>query len=167
MIKNKAVNILTLMIIVTYLSFTGFDFFVSKQLESATVTLDHCIDGDTASFIVEGKKESVRFLSIDTPETVKPGTPVQPFGKESSTRTCELLSNADEIKFEYEESDRRDKYNRLLAWVFVDDNLLQLTLVEDGLAKISFEKQSYKYLSLLEDAEISAKKKKLNIWANK
>ena len=94
-------------------------------LESEQVTLSKLVDGDTAHFQVNGEDITVRFLAIDTPETVKPGVPVQPFGKEASEFTSQALKNAKEIRLEYEESNRIDKYERILAYVFVDDQLLQ------------------------------------------
>ena len=59
---------------------------------------------------IEGKEQKVRFLLIDTPETVKPNTKVQPFGLEASKRTKELLSTAAEITFEYDQGDKKDRY---------------------------------------------------------
>ncbi|MVH72945.1 thermonuclease, partial [Staphylococcus aureus] len=52
------------------------------------------VDGDTTVLRIDGKEQKVRFLLVDTPETVKPKTKVQPFGLEASKRTKELLSTA-------------------------------------------------------------------------
>ncbi|MRI75709.1 thermonuclease family protein, partial [Enterococcus mundtii] len=60
------------------------------------------VDGDTTVLRIDGKEQKVRFLLVDTPETVKPKTKVQPFGLEASNRTKELLSTASEITFEYD-----------------------------------------------------------------
>ena len=96
------------------------------------------VDGDTTVLKIDGKVQKVRFLLIDTPETVKPNTKVQPFGLEASKRTKELLSNASEITFEYDKGDKRDRYGRALgyAYIFVDETLLQKTLVSEGLARV-------------------------------
>ena len=84
------------------------------------------VDGDTTVLkLTEKNKSSV--LLIDTPETVKPKTKVQPFGLEASKRTKELLSTASEITFEYDKGDKTDRYGRALG-IFVDGTLLQKRL---------------------------------------
>ncbi len=66
------------------------------------VTLVKNVDGDTSDFLVDGKTIRFRYLLIDTPESVKPNTPVQPYGKEASNRTKEILTNDSKIEIEKE-----------------------------------------------------------------
>lgn len=126
------------------------------------VTLDKCVDGDTAWFIVEGKREKVRFLGINAPES----TNIQEeYGKLASDYTCNRLKEADEIYLEIDSnSDRYDKYGRLLAYVFVDDNNLNELLLEQGLAEVKYIYDEYEYIDYLCDSQYKAYKKKLNIW---
>lgn len=133
-------------------------------LSTDTVSLAKCTDGDTAHFNINGEDIVVRLLAVDTPETVKPNTPVQPYGKEASEYTCNALTNASEIRLEYETGNRTDKYNRLLAWVFVDDQLLQSMLIEKGLAKVDYIYGDYKYTNRLYVAEENAKSKRVGMW---
>lgn len=77
---------------------------------------------------IDRKEQKVRFLLVDTPETVNPKTKVQPFGLEASKRTKELLSTASEITFEYDSGDKTDRYGRVLGYIFVDGTLLQKRL---------------------------------------
>ena len=124
------------------------------------------VDGDTTVLKIEGKEQKVRFLLIDTPETVKPNTKVQPFGLEASKRTKELLSTAAEITFEYDQGDKKDRYGRALGYIFVDGTLLQKTLVSEGLARVAYIKEpNTKYLSELEQAQEQAKNESLGIWS--
>ena len=124
------------------------------------------VDGDTTVFKIEGKEQKVRFLLIDTPETVKPNTKVQPFGLEASKRTKELLSTASEITFEYDQGDKKDRYGRALGYIFVDGTLLQKTLVSEGLARVAYVKEpNTKYLAELEQAQEQAKNEALGIWS--
>ncbi|MHB9652741.1 thermonuclease family protein (plasmid) [Enterococcus faecalis] len=124
------------------------------------------VDGDTTVLKIEGKEQKVRFLLIDTPETVKPNTKVQPFGLEASKRTKELLSTASEITFEYDKGDKTDRYGRALGYIFVDGTLLQKTLVREGLARVAYVKEpNTKYLSELEQAQEQAKSELLGIWS--
>ncbi|EGO8899601.1 thermonuclease family protein [Enterococcus faecalis] len=124
------------------------------------------VDGDTTVLKIDGKEQKVRFLLIDTPETVKPKTKVQPFGFEASNRTKELLSTASEITFEYDQGDKKDRYGRALGYIFVDGTLLQKTLVSEGLARVAYIKEpNTKYLLELEEAQEKAKNESLGIWS--
>ena len=121
------------------------------------VTLSKCVDGDTAKFIINNKEETVRFLAVDTPETKHPTKGEEPYGKEASDYTCNRLKEVNKIELEYDDnSTKTDKYNRYLAWVFVDDNLLQAELVKNGLAEVAYLYGDYKYTDLLKDYEQTA-----------
>lgn len=132
------------------------------------VTLNKCVDGDTAKFTFDdGEVYSVRFLAVDTPETVHPNKEVEPFGKEASEYTCNKLTNAKKIELEYDKkAGVTDRYNRMLAWVFVDDNLLQVNLIREGLAEVAYTYGDYKYVDLLKDEESVAKTSKKGIWSD-
>ncbi|NBJ47116.1 thermonuclease [Enterococcus faecalis] len=124
------------------------------------------VDGDTTVLRFDGKEQKVRFLLIDTPETVKPKTKVQPFGLEASKRTKELLSTASEITFEYDDGDRTDRYGRTLGYIFVDGMLIQEMLVREGLARVAYVREpNIKYLPQLEKAQEKAKSQSLGIWS--
>ncbi len=124
------------------------------------------VDGDTTVLRIAGKEQKVRFLLVDTPETVNPKTKVQTFGLEASKRTKELLSTASEITFEYDSGDKTDRYGRVLGYIFVDGTLLQKTLVSEGLARVAYVKEpNTKYLLELEEAQEKAKNESLGIWS--
>lgn len=164
-IKNKK---LMVMIFVLVLGIMCYEYFQSQlPLNSSSgVQLQKCVDGDTAHLVIDGKEETVRFLAIDTPETVKPGTPVQPYGKEASEMTCGLLTEAKEIKLEYEESNKTDKYGRLLAWVWVDGELLQQKLISEGYAEVKYIYGDYKYTDQLIGIQEHAKVQKKGVWTD-
>lgn len=131
------------------------------------VTLEKCVDGDTAQFRTSDNEViKARFLAVDTPETVHPTKGVEPFGKEASEYTCTTLTNANEIKLEYDEnSTEEDKYGRKLVWVFTDGILLQDSLISKGYAKVAYLYADYKYTTLLQDSEAIAKVNKLGVWS--
>lgn len=143
-------------------------FLTSISLVNAQdqeIKLSKCVDGDTATFTVDNKETKVRFLAIDTPETKHPTKGEEPFGKEASNYTCNELKKAKKIKLEYDpNSDKTDKYDRTLAWVFVDGELLQGKLIENGLAKVAYLYDDYKYTPDLQQLEKQAKKDKVGIW---
>ena len=126
-----------------------FPFFVYAKEE---VTFSKCVDGDTIKVKVKNKEATVRMLAVDTPESVHPKKKVEYYGKEASDYTCNLITNAKKIELEYDSnSDKYDKYERLLAWVFVDDYLLQDKLVRNGYAEVAYLYDNYKYTDLLKD----------------
>lgn len=136
-------------------------FVKGEQLE---VTLSSCVDGDTAKFKTSDGIKSVRFLAIDTPESTKT---VEAYGPEASEFTCNKLKNAKKIVLEFDKnSDLYDKYDRLLAWIFVDDVLLQDEIIKEGFGEVAYLYGDYKYTPLLQDHEAVAKANKLNIWSD-
>ena len=129
------------------------------------VKLDKCIDGDTAAFIYKGESVKFRFLSINTPEST---TKKEEYGEEASEFTCNELKNANKIQIEFEEnSDKKDKYDRYLAYIFVDGELLQEKLLYNGLAELKYDKSNYKYEERLTQAENHAKENFLGIYSTK
>lgn len=143
----------------------SFEYNDESAPKEAVVFLKK-VDGDTAKFtLANGENVTCRFLAIDTPETVKPGTEPQPFGKEASDYTEKRLKEGKNIILEYDPaSDRYDKYGRVLAWIWIDDSLLQEELVANGYAKIEYIYGDYKYLDILEDAEAAARESGAGIW---
>ena len=145
-------------IIICFFSLT----FNIKANERYIVTLNKCVDGDTAWFNLNDDKIKTRFLGIDTPESTNK---IEEYGKEASNYTCGKLKNAKKIEIEYDDkSNKTDKYNRHLVWVFVDDHLLQTDILKEGLAEVKYIYGDYSYLDELKEAEEYAKENKLNMW---
>lgn len=168
--KNKLISsILTVVIVVCIALFNLFfnqnKTTTPKPGQQQEVTLYRTVDGDTAQLVVNGKRERIRFLLIDTPESVKENTPVQPFGKEASERVGALLKNAKKITLEYEPGEEKDDYDRLLAYVFLDGKMLQETIIEEGLARVAYFQGDEKYLKTLQAAQEKAKKQKIGVWS--
>jgi micrococcal nuclease len=77
------------------------------------------IDGDTIEVSIDGAEEDVRYIGVDTPETVKPGEPVECYGPQASTANHRLVEGLTvRLVFDRE---RRDIYGRLLAYVYARD----------------------------------------------
>lgn len=141
-------------------------FITNVYAERVSVKFEACVDGDTIKVMLDNKKTTVRFLAVDTPETVHPTKGEQPFGKEASNYTCNKVKNAKKLEIEYDEgSTKTDKYNRALGWVFIDDTLLQKDLVSLGYAKVAYLYGDYKYTEDLKKEESIAKSKKLGVWS--
>lgn len=148
------------------LSFIIYFLLITNVTASAKVevTLNKCVDGDTAWFNMNDEKIKARFLAIDTPESTNQ---IEEYGKEASQYVCNLLMNASKIELEYDDtSDKQDKYHRHLVWVFIDDKLLQELIVKNGFAEVKYIYGDYKYLDQVNEALEYAKENKLNLWNN-
>jgi micrococcal nuclease len=129
------------------------------------VSFYKCVDGDTARFILNKKEIKVRLIGIDAPESVKPNEKAEPYGKKASNYTCNKLKRAKKIVLEYEpKTEKKDKYGRVLAYVFVDDKLLEESIVKNGYAKVKYIKSDYKYYDKLNKAELTAINNKKGIY---
>ena len=136
---------------------------INVHASKIKVKLNKCIDGDTISVTINKEEKKVRLLAVDSPEIDKNDA----YAHEAKDFTCNILSNSKQIYLEYDKnSDRTDKYDRLLAWVWADDILLQKELIKEGYASLSYLYGDYKYTSELSLYESEAKNKKLNIWSN-
>lgn len=125
--------------------------------ERTVVTLDRCVDGDTAWFYPIGK---ARFLYIDTPEIYPE---MQMFGQEAADVTCDALRDAAVIEIEYD-GPREDDYGRQLVWVWVDDELLQEELARLGLVVKLYDYGNYRYERRVDQAIKEAQKNKAGIY---
>lgn len=137
-------------------------------LNKDKVELFRCVDGDTARFILNKQEIKVRFLGIDAPESAIANEEPEKFGKEASNYTCNKLKKAKKIILEYEENaEKTDKYGRVLAYVFIDDKLLEEQIVKNGYAKVKYINSNYKYYNELILAEAKAIKNKKGIYSDK
>lgn len=94
------------------------------------------VDGDTIVVRVAHRHETVRLIGIDTPETVKPDTPVECYGTQASALTARLLPEGTSVRLQ-RDVEARDDYGRLLAYVHrvSDDLFVNLALAEVGAAR--------------------------------
>lgn len=123
-------------------------------------------DGDTFKIKVEGQTVTVRMLGIDTPETVDPRKQVQCFGKEASNKTKELLLKHSVTLQTDPTQGMTDKFNRVLAYVYIDDLFVNKYLIENGYAheytyNIPYEKQVE-----FKEAEKSAREGQKGLWGS-
>lgn len=123
-------------------------------------------DGDTVRVDFEGgpANQPVRYIGMDAPETVKPDTPVQPFGPEASRENARLLSGK-RVCLEKDVADR-DRYDRLLRYVWLPDGtLVNEALVLAGLATVDTFPPDVKYVERFRAAQAAAREAGRGIWA--
>lgn len=123
-------------------------------------------DGDTIAVNLRGSVEKVRFLGVDTPETHDPRKPVQCFGREASDWTKQALTG----RFVRLESDpaqgERDKYGRLLAYIWRDDGvMINQSLISEGYAHEYTYQVPYKYQQLFRELETAAQEQQRGLWS--
>ena len=147
----------------------------SEDFEKAKVLSVH--DGDTIRVKINGNKEKVRFVGVNTPEVAKDGNPAEFMAEEAKEFTEKNLKNK-EIYLEKDISDR-DKYDRLLRYVWlekplsnpelsdIENKTLNGILVKEGYAYANYYKPDIKYHDYLKDLEKSAKNNKKGIWSER
>ena len=102
------------------------------RAEGSPVRLIEVTDGDTVRVLYRGREESVRLIGIDTPEVPWYGGSGECFGVEAARYAKRRLEGR-VVRLEFG-ADPRDRYGRLLAYVYVNDELFNLTLVRLGFA---------------------------------
>ena len=136
--------------------------------------LERVVDGDTVDFVLgSGQRERVRLILVDTPETVDPNEPVGCFGREASAFVAWLLelgggSPDGEIWLESDVSER-DRYGRLLRYVWVDLGngevyLLNEALARSGYAALSTFPPDVKYADEISAAQEFAQRHGRGLW---
>jgi micrococcal nuclease len=124
------------------------------------------IDGDTIEVSIDGAKEKIRLIGLDTPELVDPRKPVQCFAQEASDYAKKILANQ-KVRIELDESQGvRDKYGRMLAYIFLaDGTLFNKYMIEHGYGHEYTYTHPYHYQSEFNLAEQNAQKEGRGLWA--
>jgi micrococcal nuclease len=183
--KKRAVQISTIILLIAGIGYTLFSQYyptaseVSAQVTptptvpvaspSATplpghggvfATVVSVVDGDTIK--IEGG-EVVRYIGVDTPETVAPNKPVQCYGKEASAKNKELVQG--QVVELVRDVSQRDKFGRLLRYVWVGDVMVNEYLVREGYAHVSTYPPDVSYVDTFLAAEKSAREENKGLWS--
>ena len=142
------------------------------QLTEGIWTVVHVVDGDTFDVADDaGTKYRVRLIGADTPETVKPNTPIQPYGPEASEFTKRKIAEAkNRVRLAFD-GDELDKYGRNLAMVYPQtpdgaEIWLNELLIREGLARAQLQYRFSKGAkTAFQQAEAEAKSAKRNLWS--
>jgi micrococcal nuclease len=134
-----------------------------SQAGAGVVT--HPVDGDTVDVQLDTGEERVRLIGIDTPESVARDRPVECYGPEAKARLAELLPVGTPVRLE-RDVEARDRYGRLLAYVYrTDDDLfVNLSLVEDGYAEARRFEPNVTLQDELDRAESAARAAGRGLW---
>lgn len=135
--------------------------------QSRPVKVLRVVDGDTIEVDLDGQIKKVRYIGVNTPETVDPRTTVQCFGKEASNENKKLVGGK-EVFLEKDVSET-DKYNRLLRYVHVRLDSGETLFVNDYLVRSGYAlaltyPPDVKYNEQFREAETQAKENNLGLW---
>ncbi len=173
-------GILFLFLLTLLLARRGYEIVVSEPtsqtaavLHEGVYDLVRVVDGDT--LVVRPAEDAggssgqslqayVRLIGIDTPETVKPDHPIEPWGPEATEFTRRFLASGRlELRMDKR---RKDRYDRFLAYVYVDGRMLNEELVRAGLARVShYPGDSPRIARQLQEAEEEARRARRGIWS--
>jgi micrococcal nuclease len=142
--------------------------------ETATVT--RVVDGDTIEVDITGRTEGpgagqaeigrnydLRFLGIDTPESVKPNSPVECFGHEASAATKALL-DGQEVRL-VKDVEETDQYDRLLRYVYIGDEMANARLVVNGYASVFTYPPNVRHADLFVQLQREARDADRGLWS--
>jgi micrococcal nuclease len=129
---------------------------------SVSAFVTRAIDGDTIEARFGGREQDVRYIGIDTPETVKPGTPVQCFGPRASALNHRLVEGRRvRLVFGVE---RRDAYGRLLAYAYLGRRFVNAILARRGLARSLTIPPNDRFAPLFRRLELRAARAGRGLW---
>lgn len=135
----------------------------AKKAKGIDATVTRIIDGDTIEVMMNGKEEQIRVLLIDTPETKHPNKPVEKFGPEASAYAEKVLLGK-EIQVQ-EGIEERDRYGRLLAYIWVGDTTYQEMILAEGLAVTAYLYNDLTMLDEFHEAQDIARNQKIGVWS--
>lgn len=132
--------------------------------EGVRAEVTRVVDGDTIRADLGGNEETVRYIGIDTPESVKPNAPVQCFAKMAAERNAALVRGTDlKLRFDV---DRRDRYGRLLAYVYRADDgaFVNAALVRDGYARTLTVPPNVRHADQFARLQVEAREQHRGLW---
>lgn len=142
--------------------------YASRKIEQdegvrQQATVVEIVDGDTIKIDYHGKIEKLRMIGIDTPESVHPNKKKNTRqGKTASNFTKqELLNKKIEVEFDVQ---KRDKYGRLLGYVYVDGKMYNKTLLEEGYARLATYPPNVRYVDDFKEIQKQAQQNKKGFW---
>ena len=128
--------------------------------------VERVVDGDTFVATVGGRRERVRLIGVDTPETVDPDRPVEPFGKEASAFAKHVLDGAT-VRLAGD-VEPRDRYGRLLAYVWLPDGTFwNALLAAEGYAQLITIPPDVTYAGLFRRLVAEARSANRGLWAGR
>lgn len=135
---------------------------VSSNVSLVEAVVTRVIDGDTIEVSISGKLYTVRYIGMNTPETVDPNRLVEPYGIEASNMNKELVGG--KIVILEKDVSETDRYGRLLRYVYVGNLFINAELVRLGYAQIATYPPDVKYQDLFLQLQVEAREANRGLW---
>jgi micrococcal nuclease len=135
---------------------------VVNMQASTSAAVIRVVDGDTIKVQVDGREETVRYIGIDTPEPYRDGEPAC-YSQEATARNTELVAGT-QVQL-VSDTENRDKYDRLLRYVYVDEVFINELLIQEGYATTLQIKPNTAQASTLQSAEDLARDQNVGLWS--
>ena len=133
-----------------------------EPINTVEAQVTRVIDGDTIEVSIDGQIYKVRYIGIDTPETVHPTKGEEPYGREACDKNKELVEG-ETVTLEKDVSEI-DHYGRLLRYVYVGDLFINAELVRLGYAQVATYPPDVKYQDLFLELQREAREEGRGLW---
>jgi len=161
-VRRESIGSAVLLLVVALLVLRPWEKDPEAGPASVMAVVTRVVDGDTIEARIGGEVEDVRLIGVDTPETVKPGTPVQCFGPEASHFSKRMLSG--ERVWLVFGAERRDIYGRLLAYLYLGDRFFNPVLLQRGLARTLTIPPNDRFAPRFERIQLAAARAGRGLW---
>jgi len=132
--------------------------------DAVAVKVQRVVDGDTFVAVVKGRRERVRVIGVDTPESVDPNRPDEPYGEEASDFAKHYL-DGETVRLAGD-AEPRDRYGRMLAYVWLRDGTFwNALLVAEGYAQQLTIPPNVTYAPLFRRLVAEARRNDRGLWA--
>ncbi len=163
-----------MILVIVFFTFYFFKFVISeetkapeaavKEIIPGTYQITRVIDGDTIEVKIKDKQELVRLIGINTPEVNSPYTKEECFGPEASDYAKKLLDKKKVYLIPDSNGQDRDKYNRLLRYVFLPNGLfINAEILKNGFA-YDYIYEPFEFMKQFDYWEKEAEKNKIGLW---
>lgn len=133
-----------------------------SELAAGPYRVERVVDGDT---LLLANRARIRLLGVDTPETVKPDSPVEPFGPEATAFTRDFVGQR-QVRLEFDR-ERLDDHGRYLAYVWVGERMLNEELLRAGLGRALLRHPySERWKRVFRQAQDEARALRRGLWAD-
>jgi micrococcal nuclease len=131
--------------------------------EVLEATVRHAVDGDTVDAEVGGQRERIRLIGVDTPEMRDPRPSIREMAQRAAHFTRDrLVGRRVGLELDVE---RRDRYGRLLSYVWLQDRLFNLELLEFGYAHLYTVPPNVRYVEWFRACQRLAREARRGLWA--
>ena len=152
----------TLLSVFTNASFIEQVPLPTESIETVQAVVVHVVDGDTIVVSIEGVEERVRYIGIDTPEFGREKSSAECYAQEATDKNKELVAGT--VVTLVPDAENRDKYRRLLRYVYVDDVFVNAVLLTEGYAETLSIKPNVKHAKEFLQLKKNASQNKKGMW---